>query len=563
MIVIIYDRFARPEGCGRAFELRPDLALLNRPYFDLLAEEYRRIGARQVLWAGPRLAAAKLGPSPTRDTAPRRGETVLISDIHLWPGSETRRAARAHKRSRAGLRAFARAARGNGYMEVIERGGEQCPAPTPKSECLWVGAGHCSPPSAEACSVTRCYPETAAPKRGELLAALFACTRRLGETWRELLGALCSDDDARVLAIASRAGQKVEGHPFWIDSPEQYLLLVDRIMTTRGSPAPQARAIGDGVWVMPGASLEPGCVVEGPVLFGRDCRIGRGTHVIGPAVLGDDAQVGENSFVGGSVLLKGTVLPSNFRVWQSVLAPGEGLEEGGSVLYAWMNRQSSWLPTAVQAEFDSVAVPSTRALLLKNPRLFSALKRGIDIAGALVGLAITLPMYPFIAAAIKLESRGPVFFVHRRQTIGGKEFGCVKFRTMQPDTHLLQLKLANEVDGPQFYIRDDPRVTRVGRLLRRTRLDETPQFWNVLLGDMSLVGPRPSPHGENQYCPAWREARLSVRAGLTGLWQTQGSPDRSAGGFHEWIHYDGQYLRHYSFKTDLKVLWDTLGRLVK
>jgi len=98
--------------------------------------------------------------------------------------------------------------------------------------------------------------------------------------------------------------------------------------------------------------------------------------------------------------------------------------------------------------------------------------------------------------------------------------------------------------------------------LRKTNLDEVPQFWNVLLGQMSLVGPRPSPDKEIQYCPAWREARLSVRAGLTGLWQIKRSPDRSKGDFHEWIQYDSEYVRNCSVKSDLKVLFDTVKQMI-
>ena len=115
--------------------------------------------------------------------------------------------------------------------------------------------------------------------------------------------------------------------------------------------------------------------------------------------------------------------------------------------------------------------------------------------------------------------------------------------------------------GPQVFIENDPRVTRLGRVLRRFQIDELPQFWNVLRGEMSLVGPRPSPDRENQFCPAWREMRLSVRPGITGLWQTRRT--RAEGeDFQEWIKYDIEYVRSASFVLDLKILVSTVRGLL-
>src|SRR5262249_47777473 len=149
-------------------------------------------------------------------------------------------------------------------------------------------------------------------------------------------------------------------------------------------------------------------------------------------------------------------------------------------------------------------------------------KRAFDVAFSLVAIAATLPVYPIVGLAILLEDGGPVFYAHRRETVGGREFPCLKFRSMRKEAETAKARLAatNEAAGPQFFIPDDPRVTRVGRLIRKWKIDELPQFLNVLAGHMSVVGPRPSPYRENQFCPAWREARLSVRPGITGLWQT-------------------------------------------
>ena len=526
MIVIVFNQLdRRSRSSDSVFGLTPDLELLNQPYFDRLAQEYRRLNARQVLRAEDGL------PSDLR------GRMVAIADARLWPGEQTKRAIRQFRRSRRSLAAFVRPRASGGYAEVIEPGTEH-----------------------ESCRVTRRYPEEFADL--DCIAALLVRPAMLGTQWELLMTAIRGGDRERAISIASQAELRISGRPFWINSAGQYLRLVERLLAGQGRPDPAARQIARGVWAMPGAAIEPECIVEGPVLFGRDCRVGRGCSIVGPAVIGDGSRVGEHCFVGSSVLQQGAVLPPRARAWKSVLRADAPVAGGQNVAYAWMTPAARWLPTGDGAQFHSMAVRSARALVLRNPRLYAAAKRAVDIAGALVGLAITLPLYPFIALAIKLDDPGPAFFVHRRQTLGGREFGCLKFRTMRHDSHELQLELPNEVDGPQFYIKDDPRVTRVGRLLRRTRLDETPQFWNVLLGQMSLVGPRPSPHRENQFCPAWREARLSVRAGLTGLWQTQGSSDRSAGGFHEWIHYDSQYVRDCSLRTDVKVMWDTMRRIL-
>ena len=127
----------------------------------------------------------------------------------------------------------------------------------------------------------------------------------------------------------------------------------------------------------------------------------------------------------------------------------------------------------------------------------------------------------------------------------------------------LDLEKLNACDGPQFYIENDPRVTQVGKFLRLCHLDKLPQLWNVLVGDMSLVGPRPSPEKENQYCPSWRDIRLSVRPGMTGLWQLNRT--RSPGlDFQEWIRFDTEYVKMCSTYLDMKILILTvLSVLVK
>jgi lipopolysaccharide/colanic/teichoic acid biosynthesis glycosyltransferase len=203
---------------------------------------------------------------------------------------------------------------------------------------------------------------------------------------------------------------------------------------------------------------------------------------------------------------------------------------------------------------DPTVLPYSTAM--RPGRMYRFMKRSLDIVVSLILLALSSPVLLIAALLIKATSRGPVFFSHVRQGRGGKEFKCLKFRTMVPGADLQQaaLRAKNEVDGPQFKITHDPRLTRVGNFLRRYNIDEIPQFINVVLGDMSLVGPRPSPDRENQLCPAWRRARLSVRPGVTGLWQVLRLRTATSSDFQEWIYYDIEYVRHTGFWLDVLLL---------
>ena len=165
------------------------------------------------------------------------------------------------------------------------------------------------------------------------------------------------------------------------------------------------------------------------------------------------------------------------------------------------------------------------------------------------------------ALAIKATSRGPVFFTQERDTISGRPFTIYKFRTMCVDAEAKkgELRSLSEQDGPAFKMTDDPRVTPVGRFLRKTSIDELPQLFNVLLGDMSLVGPRPLPCDESHRCEAWQRRRLDVTPGLTCIWQVQG---RSNVSFSEWARMDMQYIRSRSLMADLALLLKTIPAVI-
>lgn len=179
------------------------------------------------------------------------------------------------------------------------------------------------------------------------------------------------------------------------------------------------------------------------------------------------------------------------------------------------------------------------------------MKRTIDILGAVFAILLFLPFFILISVLIKLDSDGPVFFMQRRCGKNGKEFWMYKFRSMAKDAHLMRPQLQNEVEGSVFKMKDDPRITRIGRFLRRTSLDELPQLFNVLRGEMSLVGPRPLASEEMTADEKWRELRLTVKPGITGLWQVKGRGNRE---FSEWVRYDTEYVMNQSFLLDVKIL---------
>ena len=186
-----------------------------------------------------------------------------------------------------------------------------------------------------------------------------------------------------------------------------------------------------------------------------------------------------------------------------------------------------------------------------------ATKRAFDLVVAALLVIVGIPLWLLIAAAIKLDSRGPVLFVDRRVGVGEREFGMLKFRTMVADAADLQPKLEeeNEATGALFKIRDDPRVTRVGRVLRRISLDELPQLLNVLRGEMSLVGPRPLPLRDHAMLDDWHRARYLVLPGMTGLWQISG---RSGLEFDDLVRLDFTYIENWSIWSDVSIIARTI-----
>ena len=195
-----------------------------------------------------------------------------------------------------------------------------------------------------------------------------------------------------------------------------------------------------------------------------------------------------------------------------------------------------------------------------SPELLG-IKRALDLLLAIIGIVLTGPIMLICAVLIKSTSPGPVLFRQRRSGLRGREFGMIKFRTMLPDAEQRQADLAemNESTGPVFKMRDDPRVTWIGRRLRRWSLDELPQLFNVLKGEMSIVGPRPPLPSEVLEYDRWQRRRLSMRPGLTCIWQIKG---RHRIGFAEWMQLDLFYIDHWSLRLDFLILCRTISTVL-
>lgn len=219
---------------------------------------------------------------------------------------------------------------------------------------------------------------------------------------------------------------------------------------------------------------------------------------------------------------------------------------------------STTLPSD-QADANSAKIIASTSSLQPpktHPSIRSALKRTVDIVGALVGLSITGLIFIPIAIAIKLDSKGPIFFAQTRCGWLGKPFKMLKFRSMCSNAEALKSEVPNEVEGAIFKNKNDPRITKVGKFLRRTSLDELPQFWNVLKGEMSLVGTRPpTPEEVDSYeVPAWQ--RLDVKPGMTGEWQVNGRSTIQS--FEDVIKLDLRYQENWSHWYDLQLILKTI-----
>ncbi|MEO6772808.1 MAG: sugar transferase [Kofleriaceae bacterium] len=216
------------------------------------------------------------------------------------------------------------------------------------------------------------------------------------------------------------------------------------------------------------------------------------------------------------------------------------------------------LGQSAMATLQARSVELLPIVALSRPRAQRVAKRVIDVAGAALGLVLAAPLMVIVAIALRVSSRGPIIFAQERCGLAGRRFRFFKFRTMVHDAEDQRAALdhLNEMTGPAFKIARDPRITRLGAVLRKTSLDELPQLWNVLRGEMSLVGPRPPLPEEVAHYDAHQFQRLGVVPGITGLWQVSGRS--SINDFETWLALDLAYVRRWSLWLDLRILAKTV-----
>jgi lipopolysaccharide/colanic/teichoic acid biosynthesis glycosyltransferase len=315
------------------------------------------------------------------------------------------------------------------------------------------------------------------------------------------------------------------------------------------------------------AQVSASAKVFGPAVLGSGSHIGDEAIILGPSAIGSHCELEPGVVVNECVIL------NNARINQGAYLHRCVISEGAIV--------SSWTHLHEMAVVQSPASPEQTVCSLRGqarhhpgkvvgplewqtgPRAwFQKVKRCLDVLIAILGLIIMAPILLAIALAIKLDSPGTMVFRQTRCGLGGRNFTMYKFRTMVNNSEDLKRELTelNEVDGPMFKIRQDPRITRVGRVLRNTNLDELPQLYNVLKGEMSLVGPRPLSLEEMRYHPKWRDARLSVRPGMSGLWQVEAHTKVF---FNDWLINDLEYVEKSSLGFDLRILSKTLRKAVR
>lgn len=346
----------------------------------------------------------------------------------------------------------------------------------------------------------------------------------------------------------------LEGSIFDLNQEADLLHLSEqsiRQLANRRVPAGYRR-IAPGVLAATSCRIDPTVRIHGPAVLQNRSVLEAGAVLIGPSLLGPGSCVQEGATLAQSATMRQSIIPAGQTIRHRVLCHlGEPLEV--------IPPSESAEPPRRQLRLPFRQLVRATDQVVRRRWTYPAIKHAIDVAFAVLGLVILSPLLSVVALLIKLDSPGPLLFGHEREGRHGKVFQCWKFRTMVHGAHAKQRALYKNsgVDGPQFKLDRDPRVTRIGWFLRATNIDELPQLFNVLAGQMSLIGPRPSPFRENQICIPWRQARLSVLPGITGLWQICRS-QRATGDFHQWIYYDMLYVRHMSLRLDLKILVATV-----
>ena len=360
---------------------------------------------------------------------------------------------------------------------------------------------------------------------------------------------------------------EIEDFHFCLNSINDYVNL-NRALLLKNSyiDFEDKEEIMQGVWAGKDIEISPQAYLLGPIVIGNGCNIKDWAQIIGPTVIGNKCHISEGVFIRESILWDGVSLPTRSKIEYSIIGESSDIPDNFYIkntilLNGFSIGDANLIPSdySIKSIIDLSDIISIKGTVKK---IYKIVKRIIDIALSTIGIILLSPLFLLIAIAVKIDSPGPVFYIQKRCGIGGKFFGMVKFRTMVANAEKLHRQLIpkNETDGPMFKISNDPRVTRLGRKLRRTSIDELPQLLNVLKGEMSLVGPRPLITDEMKFSPSWRDTRLKVKPGITGLWQIQG---RSEAPFHDWIRYDVYYVKNQSLWLDIKILLKTIKVVLK
>ena len=360
---------------------------------------------------------------------------------------------------------------------------------------------------------------------------------------------------------------EIKGFYSCINSMNDYIYVHRELLLNGHNPKLENKEeIAQRVWVGKDVKISPNAYLLGPIVIDDGCEIKDRAQIIGPTVIGKRCRISEGAIIRECILWDGASLSNYSHAEYSIIGetsyiPDHCTIKNMIVLNGFRVGDANLIPSeysikgvAALSEFLSIAGSSQK--------LYQMAKRIMDVSLSAAGIILLLPLFLLIAIAVKIDSPGPVFYMQKRCGIRGKLFRMLKFRTMIDNAEDLQKELLskNEVDGPLFKISDDPRITKLGRILRKTSLDEIPQLLNVLKGEMSLVGPRPLIMDEMRFSQTWRDTRLKVKPGITGLWQVQA---RGMAPFHDWIRYDVYYVRNQSLWLDIKILFKTIKAVLK
>jgi lipopolysaccharide/colanic/teichoic acid biosynthesis glycosyltransferase len=356
----------------------------------------------------------------------------------------------------------------------------------------------------------------------------------------------------------------LHGHFFDLSDEAGALAFCERrvleLGANRSARRGQARGAGSAM-IAASATVHETARVLGPVVALDDVVIEAGALVIGPTLLAAGTRVREGAVVAQCLVAPDATVSAGATVRHRVVAA-----RAAAPIQPTLHRLTPSGSTVVGAPSDGRAQRRQLATPQSVPRFvpnrvasYQRVKAIVEPVLALLFLILLAPVLAVVMVLVKTTSEGPVFYGDLREGRDGRLFRCWKFRSMRTNADVQQRKLAalQQMDGPQFKMDRDPRVTAVGNVLRKLNVDELPQLFNVVRGQMSFVGPRPSPFRENQICVPWRHARLSVRPGITGLWQVC-RHDRANGDFHQWIQYDLAYVQHASLAVDVRILVATI-----